>query len=96
MNLPRLGFAVIVNNVASEMVGSRKDVASLKAAYETIGFDVHIYEDCSAQVKYWNLLMTGRVPYLWNQGCFTYFGNFSTSGERYFFLMESNMQVRLK
>ena len=50
MNLPRLGHAVIVNNVASEMVGSRKDVVALKAAYETIGFDVHIYEDCAGQV----------------------------------------------
>ena len=52
MNLPRLGHAVIVNNVASEMQGSQKDVAALKAAYETIGFDVRVYNDCSAQVFY--------------------------------------------
>ena len=50
MNLRRLGHAVIVNNVASEMLGSQKDVTALKAAYETIGFDVHIYTDCNAQV----------------------------------------------
>ena len=34
MNLRRLGHAVIVNNVASEMLGSQKDVTALKAAYE--------------------------------------------------------------
>ena len=50
MNLHRLRHTVIVNNVASEMVGSRKDVAALKAAYQIIGFDVHIYEDCAGQV----------------------------------------------
>ena len=44
-----------MNNVASEMVGSRKDVTALKVAYETIGFNVRIYEDCSAQVNYWYL-----------------------------------------
>ena len=52
MKLPRLGHAVIVNNVASEMRGSQKDVAALKAAYEKIGFDVQIHNDCSAQVVY--------------------------------------------
>ena len=54
MNLSRLGHAVVVNNVASEMQGSQKDVAALKA---TIGFDVHIYNDCSAQVIYFRNLL---------------------------------------
>ena len=57
MNLSRLGHAVVVNNVASEMQGSQEDVAALKATYETIGFDVHIYNDCSAQVIYFRNLL---------------------------------------
>ena len=51
MLLPRLGHAVIVNNVASEMPGSNEDVEALKATYQTIGFDVQVHSDCDAQVS---------------------------------------------
>ena len=50
MTLPRLGHAVIVNNVASEMPGSLRDVEALKAAYKTIGFDVQVHNDCGEKV----------------------------------------------
>ena len=50
MTLPRLGHAIILNNIASEMPGFLRDVEVLKAAYKTIGFDVQVHNDCSAQV----------------------------------------------
>ena len=51
MSLPRLGHAVIVNNIASELPGSKVDVEALRDAYDTVGFDVQVHEDYSAQVK---------------------------------------------
>ena len=51
MHRPRLGHAVIVNNVSSEMPGSNADVTALKTAYEAVGFDVQIHTDCNAQVR---------------------------------------------
>ena len=50
MNLRRLGHAIIVNNVASEMPGSLRDVEALEGAYETVGFDVQVHNDCDVQV----------------------------------------------
>ena len=50
MTLPRLGHAVIVNNIACEMPGSLRDVEALKAAYKTIGFDVQVHNDLTTQV----------------------------------------------
>ena len=50
MTLPRLGHAIIVNNIASEMPGSLCDVEALKAAYETVGFDVQVHNDCGEKV----------------------------------------------
>ena len=50
MTLPRLGHAIIVNNIASEMPGSLRDVEALKAAYKTIGFDVQVHNDCGEKV----------------------------------------------
>ena len=44
MHLLRLGHVVIVNNVGSEMPGSNVDVAALKAAYERVGFEVHVHQ----------------------------------------------------
>ena len=51
MDLPKLGHAVIVNNIASEMPGSNEDVKALKEAYETVGFDVKVHENCSVKVS---------------------------------------------
>ena len=52
MTLPRLGHAVIVNNVASEMAGSLRDVDALVTAYETIEFDVQVHYNCDRQVQF--------------------------------------------
>ena len=51
MDLPKLGHAVIVNNVAEEMPGSQVDVEALKSAYQTVGFDVHVHNNCTDSVK---------------------------------------------
>ena len=50
MALPKLGHAVIINNIASELSGSNEDVKALKESYETVGFEVQVHENCSAQV----------------------------------------------
>ena len=70
MHRPRLGHAVIVNNVATEQPGSNVDVTALKAAYERVGFDVHVHDNCDTQVNvmslaslfalYLAVLFTGR------------------------------------
>ena len=51
MYLPRMGQAIIINNVAAEMPGSMADVEALQAAYKDVGFDVYSYSDCTAWGK---------------------------------------------
>ena len=51
MDLPKLGHAVIINNIASEMPGSNEDVKALKESYETVGYQVQVHENCSVQVS---------------------------------------------
>ena len=44
MNLPELGRAIIVNNVATkDMPGSMEDVKALKVAFQTVGFEVDVH-----------------------------------------------------
>ena len=50
MKKPRLGLAMIVNNVERESPGSVADVKALESAYKKIGFDVRIFNNCSKQV----------------------------------------------
>ena len=50
MKLPKLGHPVIINNIASEMSGSKEDVKALKEAYQTVGFEVQVHENCTVQV----------------------------------------------
>ena len=50
MNLPDLGHAVIINNIASEIPGSNEDVKALKQSCQTVGFEVQVHENCTAQV----------------------------------------------
>ena len=50
MNHARIGMAIIINNIATELPGSQADVEALQAAYNDIGFDVHFYKDCTAEV----------------------------------------------
>ena len=65
MTLPRLGHAVIVNNIATEMPGSLRDVEALVAAYKTIGFDVKIHNDCSAQVIFRTIVLLESKLQAW-------------------------------
>ena len=51
MTLPRLGNAIIINNVFKSVPGSEANVKRLKEAYETVGFDVFIYRDPTTEVK---------------------------------------------
>ena len=51
MSLPRLGHAIIINNVSLSMPGSEDDVTALKDAYETVGFEVYVYRDCEVKVN---------------------------------------------
>ena len=51
MSLPWLGNAIIINNVSRSVPGSEADVKRLKEAYETVGFDVYVYKDPTAEVR---------------------------------------------
>ena len=51
MSLPRLGNAIIINNVSRSVPGSEADVKRMKEVYETVGFDVYVYRDPTAQVN---------------------------------------------
>ena len=51
MTLPRLGNAIIINNVFKSVPGSKANVQRLKEAYETVGFDVFIYMDPTTEVR---------------------------------------------
>ncbi len=48
-----LGHCVIINNVATEYSGSKKDVQAIKAVYQTMKFKVTIHENCSDKVRKW-------------------------------------------
>ncbi len=45
-----LGHCVIINNVATEYPGSKKDVQTIKNIYEMMRFKVTIHEDCNDKV----------------------------------------------
>ena len=48
---PRLGNAIFINNIATEMPGSQVDIKALQAACKCVGFDVYSYEDCNTKVS---------------------------------------------
>ena len=50
MKLPHLGHAVIINNLGNEFKGTKVDVDALVEALNIVGFDVHVYNDCTKQV----------------------------------------------
>ena len=50
MDLPRLGHAIIVNNVATEQEGTMKDVRALEEAFKILGFNVQVRLDLNQQV----------------------------------------------
>ena len=45
---PRLGVAIIIDNICTPE--SEANVAALKDAYDTAGFEVHIHRNCSLSV----------------------------------------------
>ena len=50
MPCPKMGHAIIINNVISEKPGTKKDVEALEATYKTMGFEVHVHNDCNDTV----------------------------------------------
>ena len=52
MDHSKLGHAVIINNVHSEIPGSRIDVDLLVECYKTVGFNVQVHKDCDTQVPF--------------------------------------------
>ena len=71
MNLPKLGHAVIINNIASAMPGSNEDVKALRETYETVRFEVQVHENCTAQVftlhqVYYTLVQNYQKKFLLN------------------------------
>ena len=51
MDMPRLGHAVIVNNVATEFPGSMADVEALHNVYHQMGLEVRVHKDCDQNVS---------------------------------------------
>ena len=52
MDLPKLGHAIIINNIHSEIPGSQIDVELLEECYKTVGFDVQVHQDCDTRVPF--------------------------------------------
>ena len=75
MELDCLGNVIIINNAADLMPGSEKDVTSLKDAFETVGFDVLLYNNCDTKVEHHNIVFSRALshgdrsiflyPFLW-------------------------------
>lgn len=51
MDLPDLGYAVIINNLRSQVPETSKDVEALSSALEVVGLNVKCYDDCNVQVS---------------------------------------------
>ena len=52
-----LGRCVIINNVATEYPGSKKDVEAVEKVYGDMKFRVTVKENCDARVRH-------KFPYL--------------------------------
>ena len=62
MTLPELGHAIIINNLRSQAPDTVSDVQALRAALETVGFNVECYDDCNVQVSALYYDFTFAVP----------------------------------
>ena len=51
MNQPNLGYAVVINNLSSDVQHWVVDAASINSAQDTVGFQVKAYNDCNVQVS---------------------------------------------
>ena len=50
MTKPRLSVAIIIDNISTS--GSEADAAALQDAYDTAGFEVHVYGKSNLKVTY--------------------------------------------
>ena len=51
MDRPKMGLAMIINNIHSESPESRVDVQALVETYEKVGFDVEVHNDCDTRAS---------------------------------------------
>ena len=51
MNEPWIGRALIINNVAAEMSGTRMDVLALTQAFQLARFEVRVEYNCNKEVR---------------------------------------------
>ena len=51
MNEPWIGRALIINNVAQEMPGTRMDVVALTKAFQLARFEVRVECNCNKEVR---------------------------------------------
>ena len=66
MKLPRLGSAVIINNLALEVPDTVQDVKDLSSTLETIGFKVESQKDFNTQVTFQNVNLDSYAALLRN------------------------------
>ena len=51
MDRPKMGRAVIINNIHSESPESTVDVEALVETYEKVGFEVEVHNDCDVKAS---------------------------------------------
>ena len=51
MSKPYLGYAVVINNLSSDVRHWVLDAECIKSALDTVGFRVKAYNDCNVQVS---------------------------------------------
>ena len=51
MNLPRVGHAVIINNLDAEIPDTENSVEALKNTYQIVGFEVHFHKNCNIGLR---------------------------------------------
>ena len=64
MTHAELGQAIIINNLRSQAPDTVSDVHALRAALETVGFNVKCYDDCNVQVSalYYDFTLLYQSP----------------------------------
>ena len=65
MNLPRLGIAIIINNLSSSMPGSEVDVDALNKTLQTIGFEVQVFRDRDQEVSLTDISISQSMQFTW-------------------------------
>ena len=59
MNGSCIGHALIINNVATEMPGSKVDVMALKQAFQLARFEIRVEYNCSKEAR--NIILQHRI-----------------------------------